>query len=52
MMEAYEFLKHPAKMQEAATKYQSLIPSLIKEIEDIVRKHYKGINKQKQGADS
>jgi len=50
MIEAYEFLKHPAKVQGAATKYQSLIPSLAKEVEDIVRKHYKGLN-SKQGAD-
>lgn len=51
MVEAYEFLKHPAKMQESATKYQSLVPAIAKEIEAIVRKHYKGINEQKQGAD-
>ncbi len=51
MIEAHEFLKNPSKMQQSAQKYQSLIPSLVKEIEDVVRKHYKGINKQKQGAD-
>ncbi len=51
MIEAQEFLKHPAKMQEAATKYQSLVPGLSQEIADIVRKHYKGLNQKKQGAD-
>jgi hypothetical protein len=51
MIEAYDFLKHGAKMQEAATKYQSLIPSLTREIEDIVRKKYKGLSKQTEGAD-
>jgi len=51
MVEAYEYLKHPAKMQAAATKYQSLLPSLSKEIEDTVRKRYKGLNTQKAGAD-
>lgn len=51
MIEAYDYLKSPAKMQEAGSKYQSLIPGMVKEIEDIVRKHYKGINTQKVGAD-
>jgi hypothetical protein len=51
MVEVYDYLKHTEKMQTAATKYQSLLPSLEKEIEDAVRKHYKGLNKQRQGAD-
>lgn len=51
MIEAYDFLKHEKKVQSSAQKYQSLVPSLSKEIEDIVRKHYKGLNKTQQGAD-
>jgi len=51
MIEAYDYLKHPQGMGEAATKYQSLMPALAKEIEDVVRKRYKGLNKQKEGAD-
>lgn len=51
MIEAWDFLKNAAKVQGAATKYQSLIPSLSREIEDIVRKQYKALNNQKQGAD-
>jgi hypothetical protein len=51
MMEAYEYLKHPQGVQAAAQKYQSLIPALSREIEDVVRKRYKGLNKQKEGAD-
>lgn len=52
MMEAYEFQKNEAKVQSSAQKYQSLIPSVVKEVEEVVRKHYKGINNQKAGADS
>ena len=51
MIEAWDYLKNPAKMQGAATKYQSLVPSLSREIEDIVRKVYKATNSSKQGAD-
>lgn len=51
MIEAYDHLKHGKKMQEQATKYQSLLPALTREIEDIVRKKYKGVSKQTSGAD-
>jgi len=51
MIEAYDFLKHPAKLQEAASKYQSLLPGIQKEIEDTVRKRYRALNSQ-TGADS
>lgn len=51
MVEAYDYLKNEKKVQSSAQKYQSLLPSLSKEIEDIMRKHYKGLNKTQQGAD-
>lgn len=51
MIEVWEYLKKPAGMREAATKYQSLVPSLDKELEDGGRKRYKGLNKQQEGAD-
>lgn len=51
MIEAYEFLKNQPAMQSAATKYQSLVPSLTKELEDVKRVSYKAINIGKEGAD-
>lgn len=53
MIEAHTFLKNGPKMQEAATKYQSLLPGIEREIEDIVRKKYKELNapNQEKGAD-
>lgn len=51
MIEAWDFLKNPSKVQAAAVAYQSLVPSIAIEIEEIVRKVYKGLNKSKQGAD-
>lgn len=51
MVEAYDYLKHPAKLQEAAQKYQSLLPSMSRELEDTVRRRYKSLNSQ-EGADS
>ena len=51
MIEAYDYLKHSAKLQEAAQKYQSLLPSMSKELEDAIRRRYKGLNNQHQGAD-
>lgn len=52
MIEVYDFLKHATKFQEAATKYNSLVPSLHQEIEAITRKQYKGVNNRKEGADT
>lgn len=52
MVEAYDFLKHEAAMTKAASKYQSLTPGIVRELEDIMRKVYKGINEEKKtGAD-
>jgi len=51
MIEAYEYLKNQGGLQQAATKYQSLIPSLVKELEDVTRVKYKGLNTEQQGAD-
>jgi len=51
MIEAYEYLKHLQAMQQAATKYQSLLPSLAKELEDVQRVKYKELNKGQEGAD-
>ena len=51
MIEAYEFLKHQKAMESAAKKYQSLVPAIQKEIEDVIRPSYKGLNKTIQGAD-
>lgn len=51
MIEAYEYLKHSQAMTQAATKYQSLVPSLAKELEDVQRVKYKELNKGQQGAD-
>ena len=51
MIEVWVYLKHPAKMQESAVKYQSLMPSIAKEIEQSVRKTYKQVNDRKKGAD-
>jgi len=51
MIEAYDFLKHQEAMEKAATKYESLIPGLVKETEDIQRKQYKQLSSRKQGAD-
>lgn len=52
MIEAYDFQKNQARVQASAQKYQSLVPGITKEVEEVVRKHYKGINNQKEGADS
>ncbi len=52
LIEAYTYLKHPAKMKESATLYQSLLPSIKKEIEQSVRRTYKQLNNRAQGADS
>lgn len=52
MIEAYVYLKHTAKMKEAASLYQSLIPAVQKEIEQSVRRTYKKLNTGKEGADS
>jgi len=52
MVEAYDFLKHEPAMIKAANKYQSLTPGVVRELEDIMRKAYKGLNKEKKkGAD-
>lgn len=53
MIEAHTFLKNGPKMKEAATKYQSLLPGIAREIEQIVRKKYKELNapKAQEGAD-
>jgi len=51
MIEAWEYLKNGPSLQAAATKYQSLVPSLSKELEDVTRVKYKGINKGQEGAD-
>ncbi len=51
MIEVYEFLKNKESMQSAAQKYQSLVPGLTKELEDVQRVKYKAINKGKEGAD-
>lgn len=51
MIEAYNYLKHPAKLQEAASMYQSLLPGISREMEDTVRKRYRALNSQ-IGADS
>ena len=40
MVEAYDYLKHPAKLEEAANKYQSLLPSLQREVEATIRRRY------------
>jgi len=52
MIEVWAYLKHKAKLDEAASKYQSLLPGIAKEIEQSVRKTYKQVNTRKQGADS
>lgn len=52
MIEAYDYLKHPAKLQEAAQKYQSLLPAMTREMEDTIRRRYKALNNGKEGADS
>lgn len=51
MMEAYDYLKNQASMDKAATKYMSLMPGIEKEMIDVKRPTYKGLNNQKQGAD-
>jgi hypothetical protein len=50
MIEVYDYLKHRDAMEKAAQKYQSLIPGLMKETEDIQRPQYKQLNTRKQGA--
>jgi hypothetical protein len=49
MIEAYDFLKHGQAMQEQATKYQSLLPSLGNEIKRMKKPEYKELN-SKEGA--
>jgi hypothetical protein len=51
MIEAQTFLKNPAKMQEHATRYQTLIPGIAREVDQIVRRRYKQLSGGKQGAD-
>jgi hypothetical protein len=51
MVEAYDFLKNEKGMEKAANKYQSLIPGVIKELSEIMRKQYAGLNTEKRGAD-
>lgn len=51
MIEAYDYLKHPAKMEEAAKKYQSLLPGISKDAKDTLRKMYTPLNSL-EGADS
>lgn len=53
MIEAYVFLKNGPKMTEAATKYQSLLPGIEREMEQATRKVYKELNAKdlKEGAD-
>jgi hypothetical protein len=51
MIEAKEFQKSEAGARWYAAKYESLLPSTSKEIEDARRKRYKNLNTGKQGAD-
>ena len=51
MIEAYDYLKHQAAMDKAANKYMSLMGSLEREMADVKRPSYKGLNNTKQGAD-
>lgn len=51
MIEAYDYLKHGPAMQEQATKYQSLLPSLGNEIKSMKKPEYKELSKGKKGAD-
>lgn len=51
MIEAYTYLKHTEAREGAAQKYQSLIPGMQRELEDIMRKEYKNLDTRKQGAD-
>ena len=51
MMEVYDFLKHQAAMDKAANKYMSLMPGLQREMADVVRPSYRGLNTNKAGAD-
>ena len=46
MIEAHNYLKNPAKLQEAASMYQSLLPGVTREIEDTIRKRYRALNSQ------
>lgn len=52
MIEAYDYLKNQASMDKAANKYMSLLPGLEREMADVKRPSYKGLNTQRQGADS
>jgi len=53
MIEAQNFLKNPAKIEEAAGMYQSLIAQIALEMEQIRRPTYKRLNapQQQKGAD-
>ena len=51
MIPAYRYLKHPAKVQESAELYASLLGATKIEFEDITRKRYKQLNTGSQGAD-
>jgi hypothetical protein len=51
MIEAQTFLKNPAKVKEHAGKYQSLLPAIAREIDEIVRRRYKELDTGKKGAD-
>lgn len=51
MIEGQKFLKHTKGMEEAATKYQSLLPGLAIELADITRKRYKQLNKGDKAGD-
>lgn len=53
MIEAHTFLKNGSKMKEAASKYQSLMPGIERELEQINRRVYKELNAKNlpEGAD-
>lgn len=51
MIEVYDYLKHPDKLEEQANKYQSLVPGLILEFESLIRPAYKDLNNRRKGAD-
>lgn len=52
MVEVHDYLKNQPKMESAALKYQSLTPGIERELEDIKRKKYRGLNTQSDGADA
>jgi hypothetical protein len=51
MVEAYDYQKNPTKLQESASKYQSLTPGVAREMDQIQRKAYKSLSTAKKGAD-